>query len=363
VAGSVPAGLGSAADYQAAFNAVNRSVWSGCYNIIPVQLADGRKLFLTGLSWAGAPVGGGNRSASAPMIVNSALIQQGTAIVPFAPAFYDTSGYGYLLDSRALPGQALKAPQRLEPLAAVMFAQSIYVTARLSSDYTSQHLTTGDVYLLELPIATLGSGKVSIRQAVKLPATTVAGTPGMSLKVYDSSLYIGYRAGAGPYTHYLARAPLMYVRLLSQLPQNVRFLSVSSSGAYSWDVDAQATPIVSSAGSNVDIWYSSNRSYNYLYRSGTTLTISALAQRTMYRSASQVNPQSISTAFTAVADSGATGFAVQRLWDVPWAQLSSGNRLGVYGIAHTAGNAFDVSHPLTARPRFFEFAPPSIGTL
>lgn len=363
MAGTVSKGLQTASDYQNAFNTINRSVWSGCYNVIPVQLADGRQLFLTGLSWSGAPLSGGNRPTAAPNIVNSALIQQGSAIVPFSPAFHDAAGYGYLLDSRSLPGMALKAPQRLEPLAAVMFSQSIYVTARLSTDYTSQHLTTGDVYLLEIPVATLGSGKLSIRQAVLLPATTVAGTPGMSLKVWDSSLYIGYRSGTGPYNHYLARAPLMYVRLLDQMPQNIRFMSVSTAGAYSWDVDALATPIVSSAGPNVEIWYSANRNYNYLYRSGSTLTINALAQRTMYRTASQVNAQSISTAFTAVADSGATGFGVQRLWDVPWAQLSSGNRLGVYGITHTAGNSFDVSHPLTARPRFFEYVAPSIGTL
>ena len=363
MAGTVPQGLRSAADYQNAFNTINRATWAGTYNIVPVMLADGRQVFFTGLSWRGPLTTSGTRSTTTPMTLNSMLIQQGTAIVPFSPAFTDTSGYNYLLDSRSLPGQGLTTPKRLDPLAAVMFGTSIFLTARLGTDYISQTLPTGDVYLLEIPISTLGSGKVSIRQAVKLPATTVAGTPGMSLKVWDSYLYMGCRSGAGPYTHYLARVPLIYLRLLTQVPQNMKYMSVSNGGAYSWDQDSNSTPIISSAGPNVEIWYSANRLYSYLYRSGSSLTVNALAQRTMYRTAAQVNAQSISSAYTATADSGTTGFTMQRLWDVPWAQLSSGNRLGVFGISHTTGTALDVSNPLIARPRFFEYASPSIGSL
>lgn len=352
---TTPQTLASAADYQAAFNNINRPAWAGCYNIVPCQLSDGRRVFFTGLSWAGGLTSTGTRSTSAPTMANSALIQQGSQFVPFSPVQIDGTGMGYLLDSRALPG--VSTLQRLEPIAAVSWGQSVYMTVRLVTG-TGQ-FPGGDVYLIEIPVASLGNGRATIRQAVQLDNQTVSQNPGYGLNIWGDYLYLTSRAGTGPYSYYLSRVSLQYLRTLPALRYNLRYLGIVS-GAFGWQEDARATPFITNAGNNLEIWYSANRLYNYLYRDSTNqVGADTVSLRTMYRSGTITG----STVYTGTVDSGSTGFFYARVKLIPWAQLSSGNQLGVASISHTTGNAFDVANPLTARPRFFEFPNPSLASL
>jgi len=362
-----PSKLKSAQGYVNAFSEVNNPQWCGTNNIFPVQATDGRRLWISGLSYAGYLTSQRRRPLNYQTIANTILEERDQTITAYKPSFYDSVGRGHLFDSRQIPGIRSATPQRLDPVGAVSVGRSLYLTVAWSDTYTlpilynqGSTISGSSNFMIEVPLNTLASGESSIRKSVLMPSTPVIGAGnlnfGTQLYVFDETyMYIGGRSAVtsspGRWNHYLARVNRVYLDDVTYVPQNMEYFSYLK-GQPAWDPDiAAATPVLRYMGPNIDIRKDVDGYYHYLIN--VTGKIYLLKQQSLARDAGQISPLSLSL-MTIPVDAGATSFSSPMIYDVGWANLTSGNRLGAYTVIQT-NQSFDQNNPWFARPHFFEY--------
>jgi hypothetical protein len=356
MARSSPQALAQATNYQNVFNGINKTYWAGSNNVFPVRLGDGRKLWITGLSWAGNLTSTGTRSASAPMVMNAVLLESTAGVQPFAPAFRDTAGRAHFLDSSKMWNIGRPVATRLEPLAGIALNNCLYLTVVSSaSDYTS-YMPTGSVSIIEIPQTTLNTGGCSISQSGTLPVTNGV-TFGVGLFNFDRKyLYLLGRQLSGSTNNlYWARVDTAWISGLASIANRLEYL-VQLNNNPQWSSDpSNLMPVLSGVGPNAYAYSPAVSTYNYLYTVG--MNIYGVAQRTIARPASAIRGSSVSQIGTIPANTSATNYTAQTVGMVPWV-----DGVGYYCTSQTA-LAYDIANPNFARPHFFSFQPPTVGRI
>lgn len=345
----------SASDYQNMFNNTNGLWWSGSGTVIPVQLPDGRKLWISGLGFSGLLTSSTTRPTGTVPNSFSCFIEEQTGVLnPYQPARIDQSNNRFF----ALPPECLSSNgpyDRWDPIAAVAAGNTLYVTAvPTSTDFTSFHPAsrTGPIYLLQIRISTLSSGQTSIYRCTPLPVYTTTSFGTVLLDIGDGYLYVG---GGQPYGDgsinetFLGR---IAYNLIPDMAKQFQYFSTNNGGFWSSNASDMYYPILPQFGLFPYIWkeremfYAISRLGNY----GNDVVL----YKSPVLSQTYANWTKVGTVYTVTPDSGATNFESYNAYVVPWAQLTSGKRLGYYTVQQSV-TSWDLSHPNFSRPRFFEF--------
>jgi hypothetical protein len=104
-------------------------------------------------------------------------------------------------------------------------------------------------------------------------------------------------------------------------------------------------------GPNVDIRSDVDGFFHYLIN--VLGHVYLLKQRSIARDMSQISPFALSL-MTIPTDAGSSGFKSLCVYDVGWAGLTSGNRLGAYTVTQV-NQSYDQVTPSFSRPHFFEY--------
>jgi len=368
--GTVPVSaskLTSAQGYANNINAVSNDNWCGSNNIFPVQCSDGRRLWISGMAYAGSLTTSTHyRPINYQTVMNTVLEERDLTFAAYNPTFTDSVGRKHFFDSRQIPGIGSTSPVRLDPIGGVSLGDHLYLSMAWSgTNYTYPYLFDAGssidgsgIFLVQIPLNALSSGICSISKSVLMPSTPVLGAGnlnfGSGFYVFDEQyVYIAGRSSVGSdrWHIYMARVERSVFESVTYVPQGMEYFSFANNTP-SWDPDvSSATPILTYMGPNVDIRLDVDGFFHYLIN--VLGHVYLLKQRSIARDMSEISPFALSL-MTIPADAGSNQFKSFCVYDVGWASLTSGNRLGVYTVTQT-NQSYDQVTPSFSRPHFFEY--------
>lgn len=346
VATTIPSVPASAADYQKMF--LNQTgLYCGAEKLIPISLANGQNLWITGLQWSGS-LGSGATTRSASSVHNifsDILIQGNKTLQALQPVIFDSPNTRYFMfDSASINGTHLA---RLDPVCALARGNTMVVSCRYSTtDFTDWTLPFGQIYAIFVnQNSTVSSNVTSVAQSYPLPVTTVGSNTvyfGSSLMdINDGYLYMSGQASvSGNYNHYLARIPWAYIYDLTHAQYYAGNGWTQNSGS--------ATPMLTNVGPEISLWRGSAKVFYILAKMGPT------NNKINLYSSSLIGQGYTVASVAATATTPPSGGWSNGAYFVPGAQLASGKRLGFYsnGIAN---DTYDKAHPQYKSITFFEF--------
>lgn len=340
-----PVALDSATKYQTLFS--NKyGVYCGAEKLIPLNLVDGRSVWLNGLEWSGGLVSGGTtRTTGSVHNAYTGMLVQGTSTLQaLQPVVYDSTNTRYFMfDAHTVNGATYA---RLDPVAALVRATSIVATCRYSNtDFTSWTLAQGPLYAVVLMNkSSISPNVITVTANYALPVVNFGGNNiyfGSTIADFnDGYLYmVGQSLVSGSYNHYLARIPWSFIYDQTHTQYY---------GSAGWSINsANLTPMITGVGPEVS-WWKEGGKYFLLAKMGTT-------NNTINLFSSSLIGQRYSLAYQATtASSPPSGGWSNGAYLVPGTQLASGKRLGFYsnGIAN---DTYDKANPQYKSPTFFEF--------
>lgn len=345
MASTIPTAPNSASQYQTLF-ANQAGLYCGAEKLIPISLANGQKLWITGLQWSGSlAAGSATRATSSVHNIYSDILIQGTrTLQALQPTIIDSTNTRYFIfDSAAINNVHLA---RLDPVAALAHGNTMVVSCRYSTtDFTDWTLPLGQLYLAFInQNSSIGTNIMTVNFTYTLPVATVSGNAvyfGSSLlDINDGYLYLGGQAAvSGNYNHYLARIPWTY------LYDMTRAEYYSTSG---WThTAANATPMLTNVGPEISMWKAATKFY--------ILSKMGPANNTINLYSSSLIGQGYTVAsVAATATTPPSGGWSDGAYFVPGTQLASGKRLGFYSNGCN-NDTFDKANPQYKVPTFFEF--------
>lgn len=344
MATSTPATLSIAAKYQSLFTN-SSGIYSGAEKLIPLNLTDGRTIWITGLRWTGSLTSGGvaRSTTSIHNIFSGILVQGRVTLQALQPAIYDSTNTRYFSLSSLSINNVPYA--RLDPVTAITHANSIVVSCRYSpTDFTSWTLALGQIYATFIRFnSSIGKNVVSVTASYALPVVTVSGNTvyfGSSLlDLNDGYLYMGGQAAvAGNYNHYLARIPWPFIYDLTH---------VEYYGSSGWTRNAlNLVPMLTNVGQEISMWKASGKFYILAKMGATNNTINLYS--------SSLIGQGYTATLAGTAVSPPSGGWSNGAYYVPGTSLASGKRLAFYtnGISN---DTYDKANPQYKSPTFLEF--------
>lgn len=344
MARSLPSALDSASKYQTLFNQTN-GLWSGAEKVIPLGLADGTHLWISGLCWSGPlATGGGSRSGNTHNNYSSFLVQGNATLKAITSPINDISNNRYFtLNSFPVTGTKFS---RLDPVSALVKDNFLYITCYYSTtDYTDWTLPIGPMYLLVIDVTI---NTYPIVKAIQLPVSTIGG--GLSIyfgsflmNLSDNYLYVGGQQNIPSttnYSHYIARIPWIYINDSTKW-------QYYSSGKWSTTYSVTLSSLITIGAPEISIWRQNGAFYILAKQDATTTAINLYTSNLVTQGYKLVGQVATETARPAGGWSNGA-------YIVKHARLASGKRLGFYsnGIAN---DTYDNANPLYKRPTFFEF--------
>jgi hypothetical protein len=346
MATTIPSVPNSASQYQTMF--MNQAgLYSGAEKLIPISLANGQSLWITGLQWSGSlTTGAAARSTTSVHNIFSDILIQGNGILrALQPTIFDSTNTRYFMfDSASISNVHLA---RLDPVCALAHGNTMIISCRYSTtDFTDWTLPLGQLYAVFVnQNSTVSTNVTSVSQSYPMPVVTISSHTvyfGSSLlDLNDGYLYMtGQTLVSGNYNHYLARIPWAYIYDLTHT-------QYYSGGGWTQNTN-NATPMLTNVGPEISLWRGAGKIFYVLAKMGSTNNTINLY------SSSFIGQGYTVASVAATATSPPSGGWSNGAYFVPGVQLASGKRLGFYsnGIAN---DTYDKANPQFKVPRFFEF--------